>query len=321
MPESRLLGHSGKPVIQFRRVSVADALAEQRQLTLRDRRVLALLAEHRVLTADQLTRLVFDNPTSARHRLTRLTDRGVLARFRHYQRPGSQAWRYVLGTLGAMLHAATTGATLPAPSRVAERALSLSASPRLGHLLAVNEFFVSLAHHARTHPGATLAQWWPEPHATRVCGRIARPDGGGEWHEHPPTPPADGRARGPGGGPAAESARRTSAGGEVRRVAFWLELDRGTEPLPRLVDKLTGYRQLADAGLSRPVLIVVPTTTREHHLQTHPDLYSAGPAGDPLVATTSADQLTATGHSPADAVWRLPGDRRRVRLIELGGQL
>lgn len=103
-----------------------------------------------------------------------------------------------------------------------------------------------------------------------------------------------------------------------RRVAFWLELDRGTEPLPRVVGKLTGYRQLADVGLSRPVLFVLPTMVRERHLHAHPSMHPAGPGGGLVVATTAAEHLTGTGLGPADAVWLRPAARYRVRLIDPG---
>lgn len=281
MPRTRLIEESGKPAVEFRRVTAADAIggavSEQRRLTTRDRHLIGLLAEHGVLTTDQLARLAgFDS-------LTLLARRGVLARFRRNQRPGSQAWRYTLGVLGAILHAASTGQPLPTPARVAERSLSLAASPRLDHQLAVAEVFAALAGEARAHPGNALAQWWPERRAAAACGGIARPDAAGEWAEH------------------------------GRTVPFWLELDRGTEPLCRVVGKLAGYRQLADAGLYRPALLLVPTAVRERHLHAHPGIHAAGG----LMATAAADHLAA-GLTPADAVWLRPRTRHRVRLIDLG---
>lgn len=263
--------------------SVADAINEQRRLTARDRHLIRLLSDHQVLTTGQISRLAFDNDITARHRLTQLTTRGVLARFRRCQRPGSQAWRYTLGVLGAILHAAATGDPLPRPSRVADRILSAAESPRLDHLLETNEFFVCLTHHARTHPGCELAQWWPERKATAACGAIAHPDGYGEWVEH-------GRA-----------------------VGFFLELDRGTEALPRLLDKLSSYRQLVQAGITRPVLFLLPTTTREHHLHTQ----LATTAGGLTVATAAADHLAVTHTNPAGQVWLAAGAGHRARLIDL----
>lgn len=100
---------------------------------------------------------------------------------------------------------------------------------------------------------------------------------------------------------------------------FWLELDRGTEPLDRVLGKLPGYRDLADARNDyRPVLIVLPSSVRERHLHAHPGMHPTGPAGRLTVATTATDHLATTGLGPADAVWLQPGTRHRVRLIDLG---
>ena len=61
-----------------------------------------------------------------------------------------------------------------------------------------------------------------------------RPDGYGRWREHD------------------------------REVDFFLEYDRGTEPLERLAAKLHAYSQLADATrIATPVLFWLPSTGRE----------------------------------------------------------
>jgi hypothetical protein len=68
----------------------------------------------------------------------------------------------------------------------------------------------------------------------RPLGHVVRPDGYGRWREHD------------------------------REVDFFLEYDRGTEPLDRLAAKLAGYQQLADATqIATPVLFWLPTTGRE----------------------------------------------------------
>lgn len=312
MSRTRLQDTSSKAQLQIGPTSTADAVGEYARLTGRDRELLALLARHQVFTTDQIHRLFYDSLTTAQHRLPLLARRGVLARFRHHQPRGTQAWRYTLGVRGAVLHATAVGATPPAPSRTTARVLALAGSPRLAHLLAVNDVFVSLTHHARTHPGRHLTEWWDEHTTTAAVGRIVRPDGYGEWTEHHPDHPR-GRAEQP------------------VAVGFFLELDRGTEPLPRVVGKLLGYRHLAEAGITRPVLFWLPTTVRERHLHDHPALrattssVTAGGAasagatagGGLVVATTAADVLAATGASPADAVWWRPGTPARVRLVDL----
>jgi Replication-relaxation len=69
-----------------------------RELTDRDRYLLAVLAEHQVLTADQIGRLKFTDAYTDRKRLVLLTRRGILDRFRDAVRPGSQPGRYTLGS-------------------------------------------------------------------------------------------------------------------------------------------------------------------------------------------------------------------------------
>jgi Replication-relaxation len=324
MPRTRLPKESARVRVEMTPAGIGEALAERGRLTRRDLALLELLHEHQVLTGDQIARLYYTSPTTARHRLLDLARRGVLARFRHHPDRGSQAWRYTIGPVGAMLQAATHGRPLPRPSRTSAQILALATSPRLDHLLAVNDVFVALAHAARTPPvhrlptdaldpnpqptqqstqqstgaptwapaGAALSLWWSEQRATAAFGQIVRPDGYGEWTEH------------------------------QRSVRFFLELDRGTEPLPRLLDKLTGYRQLTDHNITHPVLFLLPTSLREQHLHRHiatrPALCAAGQdAPALLVATAAHDQLAATGATPADPVWLRPGHTHRARLINL----
>jgi len=88
------------------RGAVADDLAMLKaaaRLTDRDRYLVRTVAEHRVLTTDQLTALAFDNIITARHRLDVLARLGVLRRFRPHRAVGSAPWHYLLGPLGAAL--------------------------------------------------------------------------------------------------------------------------------------------------------------------------------------------------------------------------
>lgn len=262
-------------------VGVADQL---RRLMPRDLWLLDLLADHQTLTTGQVTALAFPTPAKAYRRLRLLHDRGVLDRFRYAVRPGSQAWRWTLAPTGAALVAARRGQPIPRPAAVRARTDRIATSPRLDHLLGVNEVFCELAAHARHHPGTLLAAWWSEQRATRATGGLAHPDGGGVW----------------------QSGRR--------RVAFWLEYDTGTEPLPRLVDKLTGYARLATTDLARPVLFWLPNPAREEHLRAQ-----LRRTDTPVtVATTNPDY--ADGHGgPAGPVWHVEGHPGRCSLAEITG--
>ncbi|WP_052372387.1 replication-relaxation family protein [Amycolatopsis taiwanensis] len=250
--------------------------------------LLSYLDRHRVLTALQVTRLLFGSPHHARHRLTALYNRGVLARFRREVWPGSQPWRYTLGHVGATVHAAATDNPLPKPSTVTEKVLRLANSPHTEHLLGVNEFFTRLAGAARAHNGCVLRQWWPETITADACGGIVRPDGYGEYTDPHGT------------------------------LGFFYEHDTGTETLDTLTDKITKYAELARAGITKPVLFRLPSLAREQHL--HVAITRRWPAGVPvLIATTAADH-SAPCEPATDAVWLPAGHTRHHTLTELAAR-
>jgi hypothetical protein len=280
---------SGSPATSAS-AGAAAAVAALTRLTDRDRYLLQVLAEHRVLTADQIARLKFTDPNTARKRLVLLTRRGILDRFRDGVRPGSQAWRYTLGPLGAAIVAAEHAWPAPRPAAHAQQVLRLARSPRLAHLLGVNEFFVALAAHARRNPGYALRWWLNEARATAACAALAHPDGLGVWTHHDPR-------------------------GVVREAAFFVEHDEGTEPIPRLLAKLAGYAEARlGGGPAHPVLFWLPTAAREAHL--HAAIRDQ-PSSVP-VATATRQHADAEGTGPAGPVWLTPGQATRRRLIDLG---
>jgi hypothetical protein len=251
------------------------------RLTGRDRDLCRLLAEHRVLTTPQLVELAFPSRNAAEHRLTILHRLGVVDRFRPHHTPGSAPYHYVLGPLGAALLAAEADRE---PSRLGyrrDRTLALAHSQRLAHLLGVNGFFTALVRAARGHPDAALEVWWSEQHCAAQWGRLVRPDGYGRWREH------------------------------QQRVDFFLEYDRGSEPVGRLAGKLAGYLELAHASeIATPLLLWLPTPAREATAR-------RALAGSSLPVATASPHPT---HTPAEPVWlplHQPGPRRR--LIELRG--
>ncbi|MBB6379687.1 hypothetical protein BKA01_006962 [Pseudonocardia eucalypti] len=251
-------------------------------MTDRDRRVLALLIEHRVATADQIARVEFPCPNRARVRLEQLATRHFLARWRPYVRPGSAPYHYTVGPVGAALDAAANERPAPKPSEVARDAWRLEHSPNLAHRLGVVEFFTRLHGHARTFPGAALVEWWSEETTAPECMGVLRPDGYGRWTE----PTRDGQCE----------------------VQFLYEHDRGTEPLDTLLAKLDKYRILAERHqVNLPVLIELPTHVREANL--HRAIARRRPADGPFVfvATTSTEYLAAAGHNPAGPIWRPAG--------------
>jgi hypothetical protein len=278
---------SGMPAqVRITPVKVENAIAESSRLTARDHHVIRLLAVHQVMTAEQIARIAgFPNDTRARHRLLRLFQRGVLARFRRCHRPGSLPWIYTLGLIGAAIHAAHTDKPLPRPAEITQRVVRLHYSRTLDHNLAVNDFFSHLAAHARHTPGCRLDHWWSEPQAAKACGNLVRPDGYAEWTEH------------------------------GRSVGFFLEHDTGHEPLRKLIEKIDRYTELARAGISRPVLFHLPSAAREANL--HQAIARRFPGSGPPVALATAVHAHSTP-SPAASIWLpIPSAGPRVRLSHL----
>lgn len=180
-------------------------------LTTRDRTVVSLLFEHRVMTTEQLAKLAFPNDDRARHRLLVLYRIGVLDRFKPLAAHGRGPYHYVLGPVGIEMAAAEHGEDPKTLRRNRHNAQLLIRSKQLEHLLGVNGFFADLAAVKGTDR-LELIDWWSERRCTAHWGRDVRPDG--------------------------------YAMTEVNGVEapFFLEYDRGTESIDRVVKKLDAYR-------------------------------------------------------------------------------
>lgn len=262
----------------------AAVLAASAHLTSRDRHLIRLVGEHRVLTTGQLAALGFGNLTTARHRLTVLVRLGMLRRFRPHRDSGSAPWHYVLGPVGAaMLGTEDRDARKWAPQVRADRQLALERSTRLAHMTGRNWFFTALARHAREH-GGDLREWLNEADAAARCQDAAltfddqyqmpHPDGAGTWAEN----------------------------GQV--TSFLLEYDTGTEHLPVLAGKLDGYHVLA-ASLAWytqpcPVLLFCFAAAPRREQSARRALAAARESSSIRIATTSIDPALT---SPAGPVW------------------
>jgi hypothetical protein len=276
-------------------------LAASAHLTGRDRRLVRLVAEHRVLTTGQLCALGFDSPVTARHRLALLERLRVLRRFRPHREVGSAPWHYLLGLVGAAVLGAEDGDERRWLGQVrADRQLALVRSQRLAHLTGVNWVFAALARHARTH-GGELRCWLGEQAAADHMSRLTHyptllealphPDGLGIWAD------------------------------DGAEVVFALEYDTGSEHLPQLAAKLASYGELAarvHATAVMPALLFCFGAPRRE--QSARRALAASPEAARLqIATAAFDPALV---SPAGPVWLpLAGGQERVRLIELAAIL
>ncbi|WP_203786844.1 replication-relaxation family protein [Paractinoplanes rishiriensis] len=275
-------------------------LRVQSGLTGRDLVLLGWLADHGVLTTEQISAALFPSVNFTQRRLRVLREqREVIDRFRPQRADGgSFPYHWLLTQLGADTIAMQRDEPVPRRDLARARRWQLTNRANLPHLLGVNGFFTALAAHARTHPGAHLVRWWSAARCQQL-GAFADPTG-----------PVDGTVlayrmtvRPDGHGVFTEDGRST---------AFFLEYDTGTETLARLVDKVGGYRQLARVtGNVWPVLFWLPTAARERHL--HAALtearvgYPVATAvhGRPGGRLTPASGPPAVPDGPAGQVWWL----------------
>ncbi|NQE91713.1 replication-relaxation family protein [Nocardia terpenica] len=280
-----------------RRAVPAGQAALATVLTGRDRWLLWMLYEHRVLTTTQIAALAFTADRRASRRLQTLHQTGVIDRFRPRRLVGTAPWHWILAPAGAAVLAGEHGLDIRELRWRHDRALALAHSLRLRHDVAVNDWFTDLATTSPTQ--GVLTAWWSHTRCTRLWGDLARPDGYGRLD---PTQPG------------------------LPGVEFFLEYDCGTESLTQVCGKLAGYANLATAtGITTPLLLWLPTSGREAAARTALHATAAAlpdPATVPI-ATAAADYTAAAETDPAGPVW-LPlhppaasGGRTRLALHRL----
>lgn len=257
------------------------------RLTDRDREILSLVWEHRVLTTAQLAAMFFPSLSRAQQRLRVLHRAFALLRFQPWVPVGRDSWHWVLGPAGAHVLAAQRGTSVKELGYRQDTALNIALSQRLGHQIGANDFFVRLHAYARRRAdGTRLEAWWSEQRCASLCGDV-RPDAFGCWTE-------------------------TRPGRTPALLEFFLEHDTGTETLTRLAKKIHAYARLAQTtGRITPVLFWLPSSTREANLRRH--------IGTPPVPVATAVHTLATApEGPAGPVWLPAGvTGPRYRLAEL----
>jgi hypothetical protein len=265
------------------------------RLTARDRWLARMVHEHKVLTVHQIVQAAWPSRRAANDRLIELYHWRVLDRFQPLTASGSAPMHYVLDIAGAHVLAAEDGKD---PRQLAYRhptAIGIAHSLLLAHTTGTNGLFTTLIARARQpHAPERLTAWWSETRCGRHFGDIVRPDAYGRYHHQ-----------------------------HTGTVEWFLEYDRGTEPLNKLASKLDRYQQLArTTSVTTPVLFWLPSTRREAGARTalaaaHQRL--ADPTLVP-VATTSPGAAPDQPTDPAAARWLLLPDTRtggRLPLAEL----
>ena len=305
-------------------------LRVQYRITDRDLTLLGWLADHGVLTTDQIAHALFPSLDFAQRRLLKLTKAGLIDRFRP-QRPdgGSHPYHYVLSQLGVEVMAAQRDEDdLPRKDRARKRRWWLTNRANLPHLLAVNQFFTDLAGHARTHPDNALERWWPSSRCQQP-GAFTRLNGDVDVHAWSATVAADGHGIWTDTTPDDVDVDLYAAddgldgddldgqdGASGVRVPFFVEVDLSTEDLPRLAAKVGAYQRWSRlTGHIWPVLFWLGPALRERHLHTRLAEHSTWVP----VATATRDHTQAEATSPAGPVWWLHGlpSGERLTLADL----
>ena len=205
------------------------------RLTARDRWLIRMLFEHRVLTTDQITALCFAGRRATNQRLRLLYQWGVVHRFQPHRTLGSHPMHYVLDTAGAVVLAHELGVGLKALGYHRDAELGRAYSLQLAHTIGCNTLLAALVQHAR-QPGSTgrVSAWWSAGRCGKLWGDIVTPDAYGRWHD------------------------------ASCDVEWFLEYDCGSEKLARVTGKLRRYARLAaTTGIVTPVLVWLPTARRE----------------------------------------------------------
>lgn len=109
--------------------SPALSAALAARLTARDRWLLRMICEHRVLTTAQITQLAFGTTRAATARMTTLYQYRAVDRFRPLAPAGSSPLHFVLDEAGAMLVAAEDGITPADLGYRRDRAMAVALSP------------------------------------------------------------------------------------------------------------------------------------------------------------------------------------------------
>lgn len=261
--------------------------------TPRDRWLLAMLGEHRLLTAAQIHVLCFARARRMNERLTQLRHLELVGRFRTQAAPwqGSHCYRYILGPAGATLVAAAHDLTPKEFGYNHAKLLRQQARADLPHTIGLHDALTGLV--AR----GELTAWWNQYSLLPIWGDLIRPD--------------------------AYAVHRDPASND--EFGFFLEHDTGSEHVPQLAAKTAGYRRYAATYRGhRPILIHLNSHAREHALHQRlaamPEVTQL-PIATAVTAPAERDPsaIRQLGAHLAGSAWKPLGAEVRVALAELPG--
>ena len=263
--------HSARKCYSLRSTLPAPGAAAWGGLPERDRAVLRWLVVGDVLTSELAALLAYGSLRTARRRLARMSEHGLLRGFwaANSQRPrGRYAYALVSSVRDELARAQGSG--------VRRR---VTAGPRAMtiHQLATNDVMAAFLRDARPAVGLGLAAWLPERTVAPLFDRYVVPDA------------------------------LAVIGTPSDRICLVIERDLGTEPTTTVASKVARYTTLFAGQADGPVNvgIVVESTRR---LTSVRRAIGRAAAVDTLVWVTTSGDLLA---DPYGANWLAPDGRRR----------
>lgn len=248
----------------------APGLAAWGALAERDRALLRWLVVGDVVTAELAAMLAYGGLRTARRRLARLVELGLVRGFwaANSQRPRGRFAYALLDWVRRELEGA--------PQSVARR----RGRERLGtmtiHRLATNDLLAAFLRHAEPARGVGLSSWLSERAVAPLFDGYVRPDA------------------------------LAIIGTPGRRTSLLIERDLGTEGLAVLVDKAARYATLLGGSAEAPINIAIVVETERRQASLRRAIEAVGPLGIDLWLIASPEVVAA----PYRAVWTAPDGRR-----------
>lgn len=269
----------------------------------RDIEIIRLVADHRVISSNDLQLLIGGSDQGILRRLQKLFHGGYLDRPRSQRQFGNAPMVYALGQRGADLIARESGQKPVADWAEKNRQLR---THYLEHALMVSRFQVAL-HYAAQACGTVVLEHWHPDGVIRDAVTI----------EH-----RDRRERIP-VAPDAFFVVNVLDGQHPGRIHVMLEADRGTMDVPRFATKLRGYFHFWRSGQqesrvgAKNCLVVTVTTSPERARNLTQACCAVNERGLRMFLFASeAEYLPAIRRTVFDAIWQTPADRDRHSLLE-----
>ena len=273
-------------------------------LQARDRNIVRLVAEHRVIASDDICLLVGGSEQNVLRRLQRLFHSGFVDRPGAQREFGNARLLYTLGARGADLIAQETGHRPTGDWAEKNRSLH---SPYLEHALMVSRFHTALRH-ACAARGVVLVERW---HGDGFLRDSVWAENNGRRARLPVVPDA-------------LCILRILEGAKAGRIHMFLEADRSTMTTRRFVAKMSAYLAYGRSGRAeerlgaKNFLIVVATksTARMDSLMTAAARSLDQRSLRPFVFAPQDEYLPASRLAILSPLWRTPADSMRHSLLE-----